>query len=89
MRTIWKFEIAIVAPGLIRMPKGAEILTVQTQHGVPCVWAIVDPQAEKEDRYFEILGTGQPVYEGEEVDRAYVGTFQQPPFVWHLFERLS
>jgi len=83
MKTIWKYQIAVMA----RMPKGAEILTVQMQNEEPCVWAVVEPDAEKENRYLEVFGTGQPIH--EDVERRYIGTFQQPPFVWHLFERLD
>jgi len=87
-KTIWKFPINVVGHGFIAMPKGAEILTVQTQDDAPFIWAVVNPDAEKEDRYFEVYGTGHPIYQDMGVNRKYIGTFQQPPLVWHLFERL-
>lgn len=89
MKTIWEFPLAIVSVNFVRMPRGAEILAVQTQGDAPCLWAMVEPEAPHQSRYIEVLGTGQPIHEDMGVDRKYIGTFQQPPFVWHVFERLS
>lgn len=86
MRTIWKFPLAVSSIYQVTMPKGAEILTVQRQASQACIWAIVDPEAEKERRVFEIYGTGNPI--DVECPRKYIGTFQSPPFVWHVFERI-
>lgn len=74
----------------ILMPKGAEILTVQTQNGIPCIWALVDIEAEKEPRVFDIFGTGHPVTFDMGVERKYINTFQLKggALVFHLFERL-
>lgn len=87
MKTIWKFRFKIVSPLRISMPKGAEVLTVQNQDGAGCLWAVVNPENELESRYFEIFGTGQAMYEDMAVERKYIATFQQPPYVWHVFER--
>ena len=87
METIWKFRFDIVSPLRLSMPRGARILAVQDQDGAACMWAIVDPEEELESRYFEIYGTGQPMHRDVEADRFYVATFQQPPYVWHIFER--
>jgi hypothetical protein len=83
VRTVWKFSMPSRGP--IRMPKGAEILAVQTQHNEPQLWAKVDPHAELEDRYFEVVGTGHPIIEPK---AQYVGTFQlsSGDLVFHVFE---
>ena len=83
-KTIWKFTFDISDSISVPMPKGADILSVEVQGGVPCIWALVDPDAEKEARKFLLYGTGHPI-DGMSADR-YVATFQQGPFVWHLFE---
>lgn len=88
MKTIWKFRFELVGPLQLSMPRGAQVLTVQDQGGVGCLWAMVEPENELESRYFEVFGTGHPVYEDMDVNRKYIATFQQPPFVWHVFERL-
>jgi hypothetical protein len=85
MKEIWKFSVG-GADFTIRMPQGAEVLAVQMEggpHGVPVMWALVDPSAETESRTFHIFGTGGP-FDPEGL--RYVGTFQAPPFVWHLWE---
>lgn len=74
-----------------RMPKGAEILCVQLQHGKPCIWVKVDSNAEIETRIFQIHPTGQEMGSGS---FKYVGTYQVgeeigSSFVWHVFEVLQ
>lgn len=51
------------------------------------LWAEVQPAAGLVERTFRILGTGHNMPEG--VPLAYVGTVQQPPFVWHVYEEES
>ena len=48
----------------IKMLKGAVILSVQTQFAIPTIWAIVDENAEKEERTFRIEPTGQELHPG-------------------------
>jgi hypothetical protein len=82
-RTIWKFQLTAME---ISMPFDAEICTFQYQAGVPCVWAIVDPDVMSVTRRFRIFGTGSEL---PTIDQCcYVGTAQEGPFVWHLFELL-
>jgi hypothetical protein len=88
MKTIWKFNLTLTDSQYIKMPKAAEILTIQRQNEQACLWALVNPNAEKETRYFEIHGTGNPILESDNRERKYIGTFQQPLFVWHVFERV-
>lgn len=68
----------------IAMPVGAKILHVAMQQGDPCLWALVNPDHSVETRQFRIFGTGHPIDEPESL--VHIATFQQPPFVWHLFE---
>lgn len=85
MKKIWKYEFPITGEFVLYMPKDHVVLTVQLQRGVPCLWAVVDPDSPKETTGFKISGTGQPL--PEDVGR-YVGTFMtgDENFVWHLFE---
>lgn len=85
-RTIWKFQLKMTELPTIRMPKGAEVLSVQDQMGHLCLWAIVDPDEEMEDRHFRIFGTGHPiVYPTGD----FIGTVQQGQFVWHIFDTVE
>lgn len=81
---IWKFE---VKNGLISMPKGAKILSIQTQKNYPQMWVWVDPSQPKEDRYFEVFGTGHKMHTTK-CTRLYIGTYQvnAGDLVYHLFE---
>lgn len=90
IKQIWKFEIN---PNkvIIEMPKGAEILTIQIQDENPCIWALVNPENEKDLRHFEIYGTGHDIKYGFDTSRVYINTFQMHngSLVFHLFERIN
>ena len=43
MKTIWKYELE--PNNHLRIPEGAEPLAVHSQHGKPCLWCLVDPEA--------------------------------------------
>ena len=87
-KTIWKFELEIGDNQKLEMPIGAEILSVQTQNETPCLWALVDPDADQETRHFEVYRTGHPVHYDMGISRNYIGTFQLQSglLVLHVFE---
>lgn len=87
---IWKFEIK-TSKIIVKMPKGAEILTIQAQNGIPCIWALVNPEKEKELRHFDIYGTGQDIHFDMGFELKYINTFQltEGLLVYHLFERVN
>lgn len=64
------------------MPRGAQIIRVAEQGLNTCLWAIVDPAAPLETREFQVFRTGGAL----PLDAIYVGTWDEHPFVWHLFE---
>jgi len=52
-----------------------------------CLWALVDTDAPTEPRLFEIAGTGNGMAQvASNRRRVYLGTWQEPPYVFHLFE---
>lgn len=85
---IWKYPLNIVDEQIIEMPNGASILHVDGQDGRLCVWARVDPEAEKVWRRFSVRGTGHTVEKGQLAEHSprYLGTAEVGPFVWHVFE---
>ena len=100
MRTIYKYEIPFCDEPTIQMPKDASILKFGTQgeqiHGQPhfYVWALVDTDAEMEERKFRIFGTGHELpddcmkYGGGiefDYDFEYFDTLFERGFVWHIF----
>ena len=56
-----KYHLKVTDGQNILMPIGAEILTVQMEDETPCLWALVNPKAETENRFIEIFGTGNPI----------------------------
>lgn len=98
METIWKYQLEITDRQEIMMPYNAQILTVQVQNGILCLWARVNPTAKKDPVYdeedrkrrIEIIGTGNPIPKLTiaEARRKYIGScvMEGGYFVWHVFE---
>lgn len=82
-RAIYKYRFEISDDVRIELPAGAEVLHAEMQHGEPTLWVKVNPKAVKIVRFFRVVGTGQ-LFDDDRL--THVATFQQPPFVWHMFE---
>jgi hypothetical protein len=84
MKTVWKYLIPFVDDGKFELeyPILGQIVKIDMQDDVPCMWIYIDTDLEVEKRKFEIYGTGHVVEDG----RVYRGTFFQGMFVWHVFE---
>lgn len=84
MKTIWKYKLRIEEFQEIKMPYGAEILTVQIQDGAPHVWAMVDTNEPGDRRHIETVATGDKLSDGP---RKYIGTYQlETGLVLHAYE---
>ena len=83
-KTIHKFSLRDVEDQLIELPIGAKILDAQFQRGVLCLWALVDPTAPKEGRWFRVSGTGHTVLDEERL--THIATAQLDTLVFHVFE---
>ena len=85
MKTIWKFPIEIADVQEIMAPGGS---TVSINYvgldptGTPCIWCEVEPAKPKSALKIYVVGTGHPIPED---GGRFVGTFVQPPFVWHVY----
>jgi|LakMenEpi03Aug12_release.lakeMendotaPanAssembly.Ray.scaffolds.fasta_scaffold624439_1 hypothetical protein len=79
MKAIHKF---VVRPRVL-MPVNAKIISVQAQGDAICIWAEVDTLADKVERLFFSLGTGQPM---PDVKCDYLATVQVGEYVWHVYE---
>lgn len=84
MIAIWKFPLQVTDEQLLVMPSDAEVLSVQMQQGVLCLWAKLETKRPCSQRRVRIVGTGNPCVD---VGR-YVGTVQQydGALIWHVFE---
>jgi hypothetical protein len=87
MQTVFKYPISMTSDVRLNMPEDAKIVQVGLDNTeTPCVWALVDPDAMPTvKRKFGIYGTGGRVPD----NCAFVDTFFQMPFVWHVFEELA
>jgi hypothetical protein len=82
---IWKFEFEVADRVEVEMPEGAFVLSAGVQNpGKICVWAIVNPDARKQKRIFQVRGTGHEVF--MVMANKFVGTVFDGVFVWHVFE---
>jgi hypothetical protein len=89
MKAIWKYVLETTDYQEIKMPLGAEILTVQIQHGMPCIWCLVDPklgEALIKPKKIWIHDTGHAITNIE--DKLYVGSYQSDVgnLIFHVFD---
>jgi len=72
-RGVGSFTFTLNLPGLVRF------LHVDLQNGEPKAWFEVDEASSHSEHHFRIVGTGDSLG-----DWACIGTWQDPPYVWHL-----
>jgi hypothetical protein len=88
MMKVFKYPIEVTDYQSVTLPQNAEILTVQVQNGMPCIWALVNPDNKAEVRKFRLAGTGHDISTDEARKLNYIGTIQMRNgmLVFHLFE---
>ena len=83
---IWKVTFRLEDVQRFELPKGAKLLTMQCQNGMPCIWFEVDEKEDAtESRIFTTYGTGNPM---PDEPGNYIGTYQvmQGQLVFHVYE---
>ena len=91
MRSIWKFELN----GGNTQIKEKVIKWLSAGYdpsGDICVWAIVDPEAEIDEKTeYDILqiGTGWDFSQDELDSMEFIGTVKEGPYIWHIFVNQS
>jgi len=85
MRTIFKYALPTQDRVTFVLPKGAEILKIDVQLDQPFIWALINPEAASEERFFRVAGTGHPI---EDKNLKFIDTFQMHggDLVFHVFE---
>jgi len=89
VKAIWKYPLEVADEQTIAMPRGAVILGVQAQRGIPCLWAMVETDEPHELRRIYTFGTGEklgpPPMQG-----LFSGTYQlnDGDLVLHVFEEI-
>lgn len=79
---IYKYQLQTATTQSVYMPLGAQILSIQTQNEIICIWVMVEEHKPQVQRVFQIVGTGQ----GFDQNRKYLATVQLGSYVWHIFE---
>ncbi len=55
---------------------------------MPCIWAMVHPDNEAEETSIVVLATGED-FEHYGNELFYKGSFNQGPYVWHVFDEIK
>ena len=85
MNTIRKFELEDTDEQTIEAPDNSKMLSVQVQHGVTCLWMLVDINIPVRKYGVRIIGTGHSADLSDEWK--YIGTYLKHNefFVGHVF----
>lgn len=87
--TIWKYILKVDNEQVIDMPFGAQFLSVQVQHGEPCLWVRCQSNAQEVPVKVVTVSTGNPAEHVEGMQ--FVGTYQldNGGFVRHVFVQVG
>jgi hypothetical protein len=91
MKTIYKYPLIHSKVNLVKMHKGAQVLTAQVQNGKACIWVLADTSKPLEDKEVEVVATGETLDNENGYTRIYRGTVQlhDGALVFHIFERVK
>jgi len=84
VKTIWKYPLRMEDEQTVKMPIGAEIISVLLQRDILVLYAMVDSDAPLVSGKVYIRGTGHPL---NMVDVRHVGSVAMldRDLVWHVF----
>lgn len=88
MRCLYKYPVAAV----VELPLGAIVRAAGPQgpDNTTYLWAEVDPNTTKtQKRFFQLFATGETIPDLHWARWEWVATWQEPPYVWHLYEKRS
>jgi len=85
MRTIYKYPLFIKEVQEIETYMCFQVLSIQVQNGIACIWVLVDTSLEKQKVKIHIYGTGQEI--SDELYFMHAGTFmiENDSLVFHVF----
>lgn len=93
-KVVHKFDLAFGDGVYLDLPKEIKVVLVGTQISPRTgkkearIWIEYDPSAPKTFcRNYRVLGTGFDIEEAHEY--IHVGSFQDEPFVWHVYEYIA
>ena len=81
--TIYNYPLDITDEQTLMVPDPARVRHVGLDpNGVACLWAEVDPDAERVAMQVRIVGTGGQVPQGS---GEHIGSFLGGAYVWHVY----
>lgn len=83
MARIYKYPLNVVDKQSVKLPLGSQILSVQLQKCVPCIWALVNPDAQVTEVNVRFVATGEDVSNIEHL--TYLSTLHIGYLVYHVF----
>lgn len=81
---IFKYQLQVKDIQTINLPTNYKILSLQVQHGLPCIWVAVDNEQSTIPITFRMIGTGGTINLDES---SFLGTLQflDGELVVHVF----
>lgn len=85
-KKIYKYPINTTDSQSVAMPIDYQILSIDTQNEVPCIWALIDNTLPLTLVKIRIYGTGHEINESDNLQ--YIGSYQlqRGLLVFHVFE---
>ena len=87
MKTVYKYPLQLVEKQEISLPDNHQILDIQLQNGVPCMWVLLDVDdlqpSKSHTFYISIFGTGHK-FDAKQLN--FIKTLQfNSGLVFHFF----
>ena len=92
MKKIYKYQLEVTDYQDIKVPVGAEFISVVSQRNDLVAYFLVDPtESDMLTKTFHIIGTGHPIYDNDLIEYKFVGTYltHGDNLVWHVFLKTS
>ena len=83
MKTIYKYNLSVDDKQVLYVPEKRRPLCIQLQNGKPCLWVEVDNNSRTVPMSLITRGTGHPLPDKLGL---YIGTYQIPGLVFHVYE---
>jgi hypothetical protein len=91
MRTIYKYTLPFMEVSKLKLPKGAKVIRCDGFDGFIFMWAIIDTEAEIEERTFYLFKTGAKMPDDILERYRYLGCgaiFVQMELMMYVFEEV-
>lgn len=89
-RVIFKYQMPVLEQFTMKLPAGAEIIRMEDQGGMFWLWAVVNTEAQLEERRFRAFKTGAKIPDG--LALRYIGfcaIFVQMELGLYIFEEIE